>query len=189
MGTIAGNLTGKLLLAMPGMTDPRFYHSVIFMCAHDEKGSMGLVINHSFLNLNLGQLFEHLSMKPQENAPLTVPVLTGGPVETGRGFLLHTLDFRQSDTLEVSPGFGVTGTVDALKTIASGQGPRDFLFLLGYSGWNAGQLEQEIQSNTWMIAEADHNLIFNTGIEEKWDRAMGRIGVDPSMLSSAAGRA
>lgn len=189
MDTIIGNLTGKLLLAMPGMGDPRFYHSVVFMCAHDEKGAMGLVINHSFLNLNLGQLFEHLHMTAQENAPVTVPVLTGGPVETGRGFLLHTLDFRQADTLEVSPGFGVTGTVDALKTISSGRGPRDFLFLLGYAGWDAGQLEQEIQGNTWMVTEADHNLIFSTSIEEKWDRAMGRIGVDPSMLSSAAGRA
>lgn len=174
---------------MPGMGDPRFYRSVIFICEHNDQGAMGLIINQSLLNLDFGQLLSQLGIEPVAGIPLAIPILTGGPVETGRGFLLHTLDFRQPETMEVEGRFGVTGTVDALKAVASAQGPKEMLFMLGYAGWGAGQLEREIQDNAWMIGEADYEILFNTSPEEKWDRAMGRIGIDPVMLSPLAGRA
>ncbi len=189
MEKIFATLTGKLLLAMPGMNDPRFYHSVIFICNHDAEGSMGLIINQSNLALSLGDMLEQLHLKPKPGAPLALPVQTGGPVESGRGFLIHTLDFEQPETMKIDSRFGVTATLESLQAVADGSGPRDLLFVLGYAGWTAGQLEQELQDNAWMVAEADHEVMFNTPLEQKWDRAMGRIGVDPGMLSTSVGRA
>ncbi len=189
MTDVVSNLTGKLLLAMPGMQDPRFYHSVIFMCSHNEDGAMGLIINQSLLNLTLGQLLSQLKITPGPHALLNLPVQTGGPVESGRGFLLHGADFHLKDTMQVGPHFGVTATVDALQEVAQGTGPSDLIFMLGYAGWDAGQLEQEIQDNAWMVGEADQEIIFNTPLEQKWDRALARLGVDPGLLSSAAGHA
>ncbi len=189
MDEISGNLTGKLLLAMPTMADPRFYRAAIFVCTHDESGAMGLIINQSPLNMAMGQLLDQLNIRNAPASLLRLPVLAGGPVEPGQGFMLHTSDFEQAETIKVNDKFGVSGTIEALRATAEGRGPKELIFTLGYSGWSAGQLEAEIQENAWMIAEATHELLFNTPIESKWDRAMARIGVDPVMLSTAAGSA
>lgn len=184
-------LTGRLLLAMPAMGDTRFHKAVIYLCAHDKNGAMGLVINHKLPGVDLAQLLAQLNIKPEENnnkTPDTV-VMSGGPVETARGFVLHSNDFRQEDTIKIDDEFSVTGTIDALKAIASGNGPNKMLFILGYAGWSSGQLDQEIQQNAWLIADPDPDLIFKASPEEKWVKAIKKLGVDPAMLSGAAGTA
>ncbi|MCK6417868.1 MAG: YqgE/AlgH family protein [Alphaproteobacteria bacterium] len=186
------SLAGKLLIAMPNMGDPRFYRAVIFLCAHDAQGAMGLTINQPLPGLSARQLFDQLQIKglPEADAKaLEFPIYSGGPVETSRGFLLHSLDFRQRETVPVVSHFGVTGTIDALIEIARGRGPQNFMFMLGYSGWGAGQLDKEMQENAWLVVEPDAETIFTTPPAEKWAVALGRLGVDPLMLSGAAGRA
>ena len=182
-------LTGRLLLAMPGMGDPRFHKAVIYLCAHDDKGAMGLVINHILPSIDLSQLLEQLNIKPEDNKAPDTPVMSGGPVETARGFVLHGNDFEQSDTITIDDDFRVTGTIDALRAIAQGEGPDQMLFILGYAGWSAGQLDEEIQQNAWLVIDADSALIFDTSAETKWDQAIKTIGIDPGMLSGEAGRA
>lgn len=191
-GQGAPYLSGQLLLAMPGMGDPRFQRAVIFVCAHDEKGAMGLVINQPLPGLKFTQLLARLQISAEAKAELeevNIPVMSGGPVENTRGFLLHSAEFRQSDTVQVNDTVCVTGTVDALRAIASGKGPRHMLFVLGYAGWGPGQLDDEIRQNAWLTVEADANLLFHATPEEKWDLAASKLGVDPAMLSGAAGRA
>lgn len=181
-------LTGKLLVAMPQMGDPRFHKAVIFMCAHDANGAMGLVINHILPGLELSELLTQLhieDVQPDED----IPVMSGGPVETARGFILHEGDFSQVESLKIESDIYVTGTIDALKAVAQGQGPEKMLFILGYAGWTAGQLDQEIQQNAWLVIDADPDVIFNGDADDRWDRAIRKIGVDPSMLSGEAGRA
>jgi putative transcriptional regulator len=175
------SLSGKLLLAMPAMGDPRFFKAVILVTSHDANGAMGLVVNHSIMDMTLGGLFTQMKIQPSAGAPTGLQVLCGGPVESGRGFLLHTTDFVLPETVIVGERYGMSGTIDALKIIAEGKGPRDLLFILGYAGWGAGQLEQEIQQNAWLIADSD--------LDEKWDRAYARLGIDPHMLTSQAGHA
>jgi putative transcriptional regulator len=184
--------TGRLLLAMPNMGDPRFHKAVILICSHDEHGAMGLVLNHMLPGLNMQQLLSQLNL--EEEITLEVdsneaPVLSGGPVETARGFILHSNDFFQEDTIQVNDNISVTGTVDALKEIANGKGPDKMLFILGYAGWSPGQLDDEIQQNAWLIAEPDIDLVFSTRSEQKWDKAIKNLGVDPAMLSGVAGTA
>lgn len=187
-------LTGRLLLAMPGMGDPRFHRAVIFMCAHDENGAMGLIVNNLVPGIDLKQLFQQLNIgiaaPPKDSGRRTNgPVMHGGPVETARGFILHSPDFTQTDTIRINESFSVTGTIDALKAVAGGKGPERMLFVLGYAGWEAGQLDQEIQDNAWLVADADPDLIFGGIPDQKWDRAVKKIGVDPAMLSGEAGHA
>lgn len=181
-------LDGKLLLAMPSMTDPRFERSVIYMCSHDASGAMGLVINQAFSGLSFESLLEQLDIEAPGDVP-DVPVHSGGPVEPGRGFVLHSADFVQETTLVVSETLALSATVDILQALAAGKGPRYHLLALGYAGWGAGQLEQEIQANAWLTSEADDEIIFNTELEQKWPRAMAMLGVNISMLSSDAGHA
>lgn len=186
------SLAGKLLLAMPGLGDPRFYRAVIFMCAHDEKGAMGLVINHTLPGIEFRSLLEQLKISSDikvDLAGLDVPVMCGGPVEAARGFILHSSDFNQKDTVAVGDFYGITGTIEALKIIAGGGGPDNLLFLLGYAGWGPGQLDQEIQDNSWLVAEPDPAIIFHAEPDEKWTMAVQKLGFDPGMLSSEAGRA
>lgn len=188
----ASYLTGKLLLAMPSMGDPRFHKAVIFICAHDENGAMGLVINHTMPGLELSQLLEQLKIHSEIKVDLdkiSIPILSGGPVESARGFLLHSTDFVQKDTVKIDERYGITGTIDALKEIASGNGPERLLFILGYAGWSPGQLEHEIQDNAWLVADADPEIIFRAPAEEKWTLAINTLGINPAMLSGAAGRA
>lgn len=186
------SLTGKLLLAMPGLGDPRFYRAVIFMCAHDEKGAMGLVINHVLPGVEFKSLLDQLNISSDIKIDMrkpSTPVMAGGPVEGSRGFILHSREFRSKDTVSVSDFYSVTGTVEALKAVATGHGPEHMLFILGYAGWGPGQLDQEIQDNSWLVADPDPNLIFHVTPEEKWELAVQKLGVDPAMLSSQTGRA
>lgn len=185
-------LSGKLLLAMPGMTDPRFARAVIFLCAHDANGAMGIVINQTMPDVKFGELLSQIKtsspLELPKNIP-AVPVMRGGPVEMARGFLLHGGDYKKPDTIKVDEQFGVTGTVDALKDIAAGKGPEKMVFALGYAGWSAGQLDKELQENAWLSIDADAEIVFKTPPKDKWDRAFKKLGVDPGMLSAAAGRA
>lgn len=181
-------LTGKLLVAMPQMGDPRFHKAVIFMCSHDANGAMGLVINHTLPGLELSELLTQLHIEDAQPDD-DIPVMSGGPVETARGFILHEGDFSQVESLKIESDIYVTGTIDALKAVARGQGPEKMLFILGYAGWTAGQLDQEIQQNAWLVIDSDPDVIFNGDADDRWDRAIRKIGVDPSMLSGEAGRA
>ena len=177
---------------MPAMGDPRFHRAVIFMCAHDENGAMGLVINHNLADVSFIDLFDQLNIPSDievnfdDNA---YPVLSGGPVEGARGFLLHSNEFKQSDTVSINNSYSITGTIDALRKVAVGDGPEKMLFILGYAGWSSGQLEQEIQDNAWLVMDPDSDIIFGAALDQKWDLAVQKLGVDPAMLSSTAGRA
>ena len=185
-------LKGKLLLAMPGMMDPRFDRSVIFLCAHDAVGSMGLVVNKKLENVKFKHVLEQVGMKSDiciDAGFLNIPVFNGGPVDSIRGFLLHSSDYKQPDTVEITESFRVTGTIEALKEVISGKGPEEMLFILGYAGWGAGQLEQEIQANSWLVAEAKPQVIFEDSADHKWAMALKSLGIDPAMLSSDTGRA
>lgn len=183
-----GYLEGQLILAMPGMTDPRFERAAIFLCSHSHEGAMGLVINRHLLSLTFSELLEQLEI--DVNGPvLDIPVHAGGPVETGRGFVLHTADYVQDSTLVVSETVALTATVDILKAIAEGGGPRHRILALGYAGWAPGQLEHEIQENGWLSCPADEELVFATEPDDMWPRAMAMMGIDVSMLSSLSGHA
>lgn len=176
----------KLLLAMPAMMDPRFERSVIYLCSHDESGAMGLVVNRPLEQLSFESLLEQLSISTDVEVP-NLAVHAGGPVEPGRGFVLHSADFVQDSTLIVSQTLALTATVDILKALAEGKGPLHHLLALGYAGWGPGQLEREVQENAWMIAEPDDEILFNTELDLKWPRAMAMLGIDVAMLSSDAG--
>lgn len=182
-------LTGKLLLATPVMGDPRFHKAVIFVVSHSAEGAMGLIINFPLMNLTVDDLLQQTGVVVKEPKVHEMETLSGGPLESGRGFLLHTSDFAQQDTTQINAHFSLSGTLDALKAVAEGTGPKEYLFILGYAGWAPGQLEQELRENAWLVGEADHNILFNTPLEERWDRAYSRLGVDPSLLSDQVGRA
>jgi len=179
---------GKLLLAMPGMGDPRFYKSVIYMCSHDAEGAMGIVINHPVEGLTFTELLDQLEVKgPLPEAE--VPIFSGGPVETGRGFVLHTADYFQQSTMKIDDEISLSATVDILTSLAKRSGPKKALLALGYAGWGAGQLEEEITSNSWLTVDASEALIFDTPVEEKWTKAMAKAGIDSFKLSAEAGHA
>ena len=180
--------TGHLLVAMPQMEDPRFERSVIYLCAHNAEGAMGLVVNRLFDAITFPDLLEQLNI---ETGPKTeqIRVHFGGPVESGRGFVLHTDDYVRDGTLKVRSGFALTATVDILKAIAVGEGPRRSLLALGYSGWGPGQLESEIAANGWLIVPADPTIVFDQELDDKWQRALAATGVSVASLSGFAGRA
>src|ERR1700759_5469612 len=191
-----GYLDGQLLIAMPVMDDPRFERSVIYLCAHSSEGAMGIIVNRPAGSIDFPGLLVQLDIikkseqiKLPENAE-SMKVLKGGPVETGRGFVLHSSDFFIEDaTLQIDDGICLTATVDILKAIARGAGPKHAILALGYAGWAAGQLESEIQDNGWLHCAADPDLIFGGDLEEKYRRALRKIGIDPGMLSTNAGHA
>lgn len=181
-------LVGQLLVAMPGMQDERFARTVIYMCAHNAEGAMGLVVNRALDALNFPDLLEQLDIDTS-TAMENVDVHFGGPVETGRGFVLHSPDYLQEGTMVVADGVALTATVEILRAIASGNGPQRHLLALGYAGWGPGQLDSEIKANGWLNVGADDGLVFDTNLNTKWDRAMGKLGIDPNMLSESAGHA
>ena len=185
-----GFLEGKLLIALPGMPDPRFERSVIFMCAHSlQTGSMGIIINKPIEGLSFRDLAGKLDVPLSSNTPLT-SVLYGGPVETGRGFVLHSGDYRPNEgTLAVTSDILLTGTLDILHHIARGDGPAKSVFALGYAGWGPGQIEGELQANGWIHCDADTSLVFDADHNDRWSIALSRLGVDISGLSAEAGRA
>ena len=187
-GNGSGYLTSQLLIAMPRMEDPRFARSVVYICAHTEDGAMGLVVNRLLDSVTFPDLLEQLGIEPAHIED-GIRVHFGGPVESGRGFILHTADFIQDSTLVVDDRFALTATVDILKAVAEGQGPEASLFALGYAGWGAGQLEAEILANGWLQVPADEALVFDLAPHEKWDRCMAKLGVDVTMLSDEAGHA
>jgi putative transcriptional regulator len=183
------SLAGQLLVAMPQMGDPRFARSVIYMCAHSgDAGAMGLVINKPIGSLTMGELFDQLEISPR-GAGTARPVHFGGPVETGRGFVLHTTDYQEEATLRVEGNIAVTATLEILRAIGRGQGPRQSLLALGYAGWGPGQLDAEIQANGWLSVAADDAIVFDADHDGKWQRALAKLGIDLSMLSTEAGRA
>jgi putative transcriptional regulator len=183
------SLGGQLLVAMPQMQDPRFARSVVYLCAHSaESGAMGLVINRLLGSLTMDDLFGHLEIEPPRTN-LPHPVHFGGPVEAARGFVLHTADYREAATLVVDGNIAVTATLDILRAIGRGEGPRRCLLALGYAGWAPGQLDSEIQANGWLSVAADAELVFDPDLDGKWQRALAKLGVDLSMLSTDAGHA
>jgi putative transcriptional regulator len=183
------DLAGKLLIAMPGMGDPRFARSVILICAHSDEGAMGLVVNKPSTDLSFSGLLEQLKI-PHAPEGRDIRVHLGGPVEQGRGFVLHSGDYRsQGATMKVPGGFGMTATLDVLAALARGAGPHAALLALGYSGWGPGQLETEIARNDWLTADAPADLVFSPDDRGKWQGALRRMGIDPVTLSGFAGRA
>jgi putative transcriptional regulator len=191
-----GFLDGQMLIAMPAMLDDRFARSVIYVCAHSAEGAMGIVVNHPAPNINFSDLLVKLNIVPSTDLirlPTSagiVKVMRGGPVETERGFVLHSADFFiENSTLPIDDGICLTATIDILKAIARGDGPASAILALGYAGWAPGQLENEIQGNGWLHCTADAELIFGTDIGAKYEKALKKIGIDPGMLSSEAGHA
>lgn len=182
------SLTGQLLIAMPQMMDPRFTRTVIYVCAHNENGAMGLVINRLVGAITFPDLLEQLGVA-RGDASDEIKVHFGGPVESARGFVLHSGDYIQDSSLQVNESVALTATIDILQDMASGQGPRRSLLALGYAGWGPGQLDGEIQANGWLHASADEELIFDNCLDDKWERAINKLGIDVSMLSGDAGHA
>lgn len=183
------DLTGKFLVAMPGMGDPRFDKSVILICAHSEDGAMGLIVNKTVEDVTFSGLLDHLNI-PRAPEGREIAVHFGGPVERGRGFVLHSRDYRGSAaTMKIEGGYGMTATQDVLEALARGDGPHHALLALGYSGWGPGQLESEIARNDWLTADADAGLVFAKDDAAKWTGALRGMGIDPLSLSSKAGRA
>jgi putative transcriptional regulator len=195
-GPKRGYLDGQMLIAMPSMRDERFSRSLIYICAHSSEGAMGIVVNQLAANVNFPDLLVQLEVIPAADVIQlpqragSVKVLKGGPVETGRGFVLHSADFFiENSTLPIDDGICLTATLDILKAIARGDGPVSAVLALGYAGWAPGQLENEIQENGWLHCSADTELIFGTDTETKYEKALRKLGIDLGMLSSEAGHA
>lgn len=182
-------LCGQLLIAMPGIGDPRFDKALILVCAHDNDHAMGVAVNRPASGLSVADVLKQLGVEGPAEA-LDRTVLLGGPVETGRGFVLHTDDYGSAHSEAVPGGLALTTTRDVLEAMGKGDGcPRGAVLTLGYAGWGPGQLEREIRENVWLTVEADEALVFDEAYETKWARALGKLGVDPGFLSSEAGRA
>jgi putative transcriptional regulator len=184
-------LSGKLLLAMPGMADPRFERAVIAVCVHDENGAVGVGVGHKRSGISFRGLLKQLDIDPGE-AP-DCAVHHGGPVEPGRGFVLHSADWGGQDTLHVTSQSGelcaMTGTIDVLKAIAEGRGPSRYIVALGYAGWGEGQLDEEMTRHGWFAADGDQNLLFDIPTDERWAAAFKAEGIDPRLLASETGAA
>ena len=183
-----GYLTGQLLIAMPTLHDSWFDRTVIYICSHDEEGAMGLVINKENEDVSGQEIAEQLELPNSEDPKLGI-LRHGGPVEEQRGFVLHSTDFEQETTVKVADGFSLTATVDILKMISTNQGPQSFIVALGYSGWGAGQLDQEIQQNSWLSVDADQSIVFSPNLDKLWTKAIGKLGISPESLSSDWGHA
>jgi putative transcriptional regulator len=181
-------LAGQLLVAMPQMQDPRFARTVIYMCAHTPEGAMGLVVNRLVHSITFPDLLEQLGVEPALGGN-EIRVHFGGPVESGRGFVLHTAEYNREGTLPINSGIALTATVDILRDIARGTGPRQRLLALGYAGWGPGQLDAEIQANGWLQVPADEQLVFGGDLDNKWEHALAKLGIDFGRLSSESGHA
>jgi putative transcriptional regulator len=191
-----GYLDGQFLVAMPAMSDKRFARSVIYLCAHSAQGAMGLIVNQRASHISFPQLLGQLSIGGEDDGEALgadlqdMDVHVGGPVDTARGFVLHTSDYFAADsTLPIDEGVSLTATLDILKAIANGKGPNRAILALGYAGWRPGQLESEIAANGWLHCPPDIDLLFDRDLDQKYDRAMSKIGIDPSHLVSEAGHA
>ena len=181
-------LVGQLLIAMPGMRDERFAKTVIYMCAHNEEGAMGLVLNQRLESLTFAELMSQLEID-EDNTAKGVPVHFGGPVEAGRGFVLHSDDMVRKETLNIDKGVALTSTAEFFDDLSKGKGPKNCILALGYAGWQPGQLEHEIMRNSWMSLSVDNSFLFDDEVSRKWSQAYKLMGIDPNSLSSESGRA
>ena len=188
ISTDNGFFTDRLLVAMPTIVDPQFSRSVVYVCAHNEEGAMGLVVNKPMPDISFPELLTQLEIDLSSEIQ-TDQVNFGGPVETGRGFVLHTADFQREGTMVVSRGIALTATLDILKAIAEGNGPKRHLLALGYACWDAGQLDDEVRQNGWLHAPPDDEILFGPELDSKWNRAISKLGFDASRLSSLTGNA
>ena len=192
----AATLVGRFLVAAPSMPDERFQKSVVFICKHDDDGALGIIVNNKVEDLPLGQVYKQLGIDGPKTAHLQ-PVLFGGPVETSRGLVLHSADYKRSETLLIEGGMALTASLEILKDMASGSGPKQAWLALGHSGWGEGQLDRELQDNAWLVIDADPALVFDPDLEAKWQRALDRLGgkaelgarFDPASYSHQVGRA
>jgi len=180
-------LSGQLLLSMPGMGDARFERAVIAMCLHDEEGALGLICNAPMPELSVADLMRQLDIDP--GVTPDVPVLAGGPVEPGRGFVLHSAEYEGQGTISIGKKWGLTSTLDILKDIAAGKGPARWLATVGYAGWGAGQLEEEMTQHGWLAAPGDEGILFETPLEKRWPAAFAGVGLNVGRMSAVAGRA
>ncbi len=186
-----GFMTGQLLVAMPQMRDARFTRTVIYLCAHSAEGAMGLIVNRLIGSLTFPDLLAQLGLEGPNAIP-SIRIRSGGPVETGRGFVLHSTDYLDDATMRIGGDggdIGLTATIDILRDIADGSGPRQRLLALGYAGWGPGQLDAEIQANAWLCVPADEALVFDDALDDKWERSVGKIGITPGSLSREIGHA
>ena len=188
MTTDTGYLDGHLLVAMPTMSDSRFARTVIYLCAHTADGAMGLVVNKILDSLTFPDLLEQLGIQTS-NTGDEIRVHFGGPVESARGFVLHSTDYMHDASMIVDGNIALTATVDVLKAMADGMGPRRHLLALGYAGWAPGQLDAEIQANGWLLCPADEDLVFGTDVISKWSQAVDKIGIDIAKLATQSGHA
>lgn len=182
------NLTNHFLIAMPALNDPNFFHTVTYICEHNDKGAMGIVINRP-MQMHLSDIFEHMSIEGSTQNAATQTIFNGGPVEEDRGFVLHDFNQRWDSTLQITEQLAITTSRDILEAIANNQGPQRSLVALGYAGWGGGQLEQEMADNAWLSGPADDAILFDTPAAERWEAAARKIGVDLNLLSSSAGHA
>lgn len=180
---------GRYLIATPAMGDPRFTRTVVFICGHDEKGAMGIVVNRSKMDLNISDMLDHIGVEG-EIAVADAPVLEGGPVDIDRGFVLHSPDwFREDSSMKISETLSLTSTKDILESLVSDNPPERAMLAVGYAGWGAGQLEKEIADNAWLVCGGDESLVFGEDLSSKWNAALARIGVSPEQLSAFGGSA
>jgi len=187
-----GYLTGQLLIAMPTMGDQRFARAVIYVCSHSSDGAMGLVVNKGLPGLDPAELLDQLGID-ESDRPASLRIQFGGPVESGRGFVLHTTDYVHEGTMVVEKGeqggVAMTATLDILRAIGKGEGPGRHILVLGYAGWGPGQLDNEIQENGWLCVPPDQAILFDEDLSTKWERSIAKLGFSPHMLSTDAGHA
>ena len=194
--TPGSTLVGRFLVAAPSMPDERFQKSVVFICKHDDDGALGIIVNNKVEDLPLGQVYKQLGIEVAPAAP-EIPVLFGGPVETSRGLVLHSADYKRDETLLIDGGMALTASLEILKDMAGGSGPKRAWLALGHSGWAPGQLDREMQDNAWLVVDGDFELVFDEDLNGKWQRALDRLGgkggpggrFDPASFSHQAGRA
>lgn len=181
-------LTGKILIAMPSLPDPRFSKAIVLICGHDDNGAMGLIINRPLLSLTFNELLQNLKIESHSDYNF-LKLYFGGPVEMGRGFVLHSPDYRHESTLSISPLVQLTATSDILRAIVNGEGPRKALLSLGYSGWGSGQLEKEIVANGWLVSDLDDSILFDVDVDQRWGKSLINCGIRPEALSLEGGSA
>ena len=191
----AATLVGRFLVAAPYMPDERFHKSVVFMCKHDGEGALGIIVNNKVEDLPLGQVYKQLGIELPPAAP-EIAVLFGGPVETSRGLVLHSADYKRDETLMIDGGMALTASLEILKDMAGGSGPKRAWLALGHAGWAPGQLDREMQDNSWLVVDGDFELVFDEDLNGKWQRVLDRLGgkaatgrFDPASFSHQAGRA
>lgn len=181
-------LTNHLLIAMPALADPNFHHTVTFICEHNDEGALGIVINRP-MGMDLEEILKHIEVEPVTESIGNIPVYTGGPVQPERGFVLHKPLGDWEATMKVNEQVGITSSRDILQAMARGEGPDQALVALGYAGWGAGQLEEEMAANAWLSGPADEAILFDTPVAERWEAAAARLGVDLNLLSGDVGHA